>query len=166
MRDVYWLRELGELRLAIMPRPRAGDWLEEEIAGWRAEGLETVVSLLESSEVEELGLGSEAALCAAQGMQYLSFPIQDRGVPVTHRAIAPLIQTLASQLRSKRAVGIHCRAGIGRSGLVAASLMSAFGIAPSDAFAMLSRARGVAVPDTEAQTSWVDEFARLQRVGI
>jgi protein-tyrosine phosphatase len=166
MRDVYWLRELGDLRLAIMPRPRAGEWLEEEIAVWRAEGLETVVSLLESSEVEELGLASEPTLCTAQGIQFFSFPIPDRGVPVTHRAIAPLVQTLASELRSKRAVGIHCRAGIGRSALVAASLMSAIGITPADAFAMLSRARGVAVPDTEAQTSWVNEFARLQRLGI
>ena len=166
MRDVYWIREVEGVRLAIMPRPRTGDWLEDEIVGWSAEGLETVVSLLESSEVDELGLASEASLCAAQGIQFLSFPIPDRGVPVSHRAIAPLIDTLASNLRSKRAVGIHCRAGIGRSGLVAACLLSAMGISPAEAFAMLSRARGVAVPDTEAQTSWVTDFARLQRAGI
>lgn len=166
MRDVYWLREIEDVRLAIMPRPRAGAWLEDDIAGWRAEGLDAVVSLLESSEVEELGLGTEETLCTAQGIQYFSFPIPDRGVPVTHRAIGPLVHTLASQLRSKRAVGIHCRAGIGRSSLVAACVLSALGISPADAFAMLSRARGIAVPDTEAQTSWVNEFARLRDLGI
>jgi hypothetical protein len=34
-------------RLAIVPRPRAGDWLDDEIAAWRAEGIDLVVSLLE-----------------------------------------------------------------------------------------------------------------------
>lgn len=57
--QVYWigLPMLG--RLAIMPRPRAGDWLDEEILDWRAEGIDIVVSLLEREEVIELGLERE-----------------------------------------------------------------------------------------------------------
>lgn len=54
--NVYWVDLPASGRLAIMPRPRAGDWLDKEIAGWRAEGIHVVVSLLEAEEVAELGL--------------------------------------------------------------------------------------------------------------
>ena len=83
--DVYWIDAATGLRLAIMPRPRAGDWLEDEIAGWRLEGVDVVVSLLEPDEAAELGLQREAALCTAQGMRFLALPIPDRGVPVAGR---------------------------------------------------------------------------------
>lgn len=48
---VYWIDLPMAGRLAIMARPRAGDWLEDEISGWRAQGVEIVVSLLEQEEV-------------------------------------------------------------------------------------------------------------------
>jgi hypothetical protein len=44
--DYYPIREFDGLSLAIMPRPRAGDWLEDEIDQWQREGLKIVVSLL------------------------------------------------------------------------------------------------------------------------
>jgi hypothetical protein len=34
-------------RLTMVPRPRAGDWLGDEIAPWRAEGIDLMLSLLE-----------------------------------------------------------------------------------------------------------------------
>lgn len=43
-------------QLAILARPRGGDWLEDEIRGWRSSGIEMVVSLLELEEQDELGL--------------------------------------------------------------------------------------------------------------
>jgi len=56
---VYWIKSHTQSRLAIMPRPRAGDWLDDEIAGWKADGIDIVVSLLEANEVYELGLSQE-----------------------------------------------------------------------------------------------------------
>jgi len=51
------------------------------VAGWKTERIDTVISLLERDEVEELGLGPEAGLCSREGMEFVSFPIADRGVP-------------------------------------------------------------------------------------
>jgi hypothetical protein len=59
MSDIYPLREFESVSLAIMPRPRAGDWLEDEVSSWHGAGIRTVVSLLEAHEVAELGLDSE-----------------------------------------------------------------------------------------------------------
>ncbi len=63
--EIYWIPVIAAGRLAIMPRPRSGDWLADEISAWDREGLNVVVSLLESHEVKELGLGDEATLCKA-----------------------------------------------------------------------------------------------------
>ena len=37
-------------RLAIVPRPRGGDWLEDEVRAWREAGVDIVVSALEADE--------------------------------------------------------------------------------------------------------------------
>jgi len=68
--------------MAIMARPRADDWLDVDIAAWKAGGLEVIVSLLEPEEISDLGLQREGALCRASGIEFLSFPVPDRGVLV------------------------------------------------------------------------------------
>jgi hypothetical protein len=52
-----------------MPRPRAGDWLDDEIKGWRTEGVKVVVSLLEKDEISELELVEEAGTCRANDIE-------------------------------------------------------------------------------------------------
>jgi protein-tyrosine phosphatase len=158
--DIYWVRETEGLRLAIMPRPRAGDWLADEISGLREMGVDIVVSLLELDESRQVGLSDEAALCGAKDIKFVSFPIPDRGVPSAVASFAVLVEGLVGLLRSGSSVAIHCRAGIGRSGLLAGCILGSLGISVDDAFGMLSRARRVAVPDTDAQVEWVREFVR------
>lgn len=158
--DVYWLHEVDGVRLAIMPRPRSGEWLDDEINGWMRLGVQTVVSLLEPQEVRDLDLANEEALCIASSVKFISFPIPDRGVPNNVFEFAGLVATIERSLRSGESVAIHCRAGIGRSGLLGACVLGTFGIESNTAFGMLSRARGVTVPDTDAQATWVREYAR------
>src|SRR5215207_7452876 len=79
MSRIHWIEMPG--RFAIMARPRADDWLEVDITEWRTSGVDLVVSLLEREEVSELGLQREAELCRACGIEFVSFPIPDRGVP-------------------------------------------------------------------------------------
>jgi hypothetical protein len=88
MPDIYPLREFEGISLAIMPRPRAGEWLEDEVTSWHREGIRTVVSLLEVPEIAELGLLEEPRLCASQGIEFISFPIPDRGVPTSYGAVS------------------------------------------------------------------------------
>jgi hypothetical protein len=69
--SIYWLPLREAWRLAIMPRPRAGDWLDDEIAGWKAEGIDVVVSLLEPHEIEELELHRLPASCRAAEIEFV-----------------------------------------------------------------------------------------------
>jgi protein-tyrosine phosphatase len=141
-----------------MPRPRAGDWLEDEIASWKESGVDTVVSLIEREEVIELGLGRESELCGVKGIEFVSFPIPDRGIPASPGDASALVGLACTRLAASKAVAVHCRAGIGRSALVAACILTRCGYNASDAFAIISASRGVTVPDTDDQRNWVISF--------
>jgi protein-tyrosine phosphatase len=157
--DLYPLRTVPGVSLVLMARPRAGDWLEDEISAWSDHGIRTVVSLLETSEIEELDLGREPELCATKCIDFISFPIPDRGVPSPSANFEKLVHAVVTRIRAGTTVAIHCRAGIGRTGLVSACVLVRLGLPFDQVFPMLSEARRVAVPDTDAQIKWVRQFA-------
>ena len=71
--DIYWIPNEESSRLGIMPRPRGGDWLEDEIQSLQQQKVDVLVSLLTPEEIAELYLEEEEALCHAAGLQFLSF---------------------------------------------------------------------------------------------
>lgn len=155
----YWLPGPWPGHLAIIPRPRGGDWLEDEVRSWKDLGLNIIVSLLTPAEITELELAEEEQRCQTQGIQFLSFPIPDRGVPASRQTITDLIETLMKALASGKSIAVHCRQGIGRSGIIAALLLISTGEEPEAALAHVSQARGCPVPDTPEQANWVKGFA-------
>ena len=142
-----------------MPRPRGGDWLEDEIHSLKSSGVDVIVSLLEREEIAELDIAEEQALCEAGGISYLSFPIADRNIPPSKRDTLVFVQTLAKLLQTGKNVVIHCRQGVGRSALIAACVLVYGGIPVDKAFEKIENARGCAVPDTQEQREWVSRFA-------
>ena len=158
--EIYWIPEVTTGRLGIMARPRSGEWLPDEVSGWCSVGLNAVVCLLEASEIRELELHDEPVLCASSQIEFISFPITDRGVPSSVRQTAELVDRVVSFLRDGSSVAIHCRAGIGRSSLIAACVLLKLGFRREEIFPLLSRVRGVPVPDTPAQVQWLSKFSR------
>jgi protein-tyrosine phosphatase len=156
--SIYWLNLPESWRLAIMPRPRAGDWLADEIVAWKNEGIDLVLSLLEDDEVAELGLSGEQHACQDQGIEFISFPIADRDVPRSTAETERIVRDLSEELFNGKGVAIHCRAGIGRSSLIAACVLVLNGYQANSALDAISKARGLEVPDTEAQRLWVSTF--------
>ena len=59
----YWITN----QLAIVPRPRGGDWLEDEMDALREAGIDVVVSMLQENEASELGLQSEGEAARRSG---------------------------------------------------------------------------------------------------
>ena len=158
-RNLHWVRGPWQGKLAMAARPRGGDWLPDEIAEWKSAGIDVVLSLLEPDEERELQLTEEEAEVRSTQMKFLSFPIADRDVPDSRGAFTDLLGSLETELSAGRNVVLHCRQGIGRTGLVAAGLFIAHGFNPADALERLSAARGVPVPETEQQIRWITQFA-------
>lgn len=146
--------------LAIVPRPRGGDWLEDEVRAWRECDLDVIVSLLTVGETSELGLDDEAVQAQANGVQLFQFPISDYNVPSSLDGALAFIEKLDQALSTGMNVGIHCRQGIGRSSTIASALLVLRGVDPDEAWTRIGSARGCRVPDTVEQREWVSKFAR------
>jgi protein-tyrosine phosphatase len=151
--DFYKLHEEKGF-LAIMPRPRGNGWLQAEVHHLSMLSVDAVVSLLEPHEARELGLQDEQAACEANGLEYLSFPIKDRHVPEANDELAQLVSKLANKFNQGENLVIHCRAGIGRSSLIAACVLTCLGKNPESMFEDISESRKLTVPDTQEQIEW------------
>ena len=146
--------------LAIISRPRGGEWLEDELRSLKEAEYALLLSLLTEEEAKELGIAREAELSAKCGLDFLSFPIPDLGVPDSPVATRNLLARLLDQLHGGKKIAVHCRQGIGRSGLIVVSLLVTAGLEPSAAFRKVSAARGLEVPETSQQRDWIIELAR------
>jgi protein-tyrosine phosphatase len=153
--EVYWVPGPWPGRLGILPRPRGGDWLADEVRSWRDSGLDVVASLLTPDEVAEFELQEEESRSREEGLEFHVFPIPDYGVPRSREDFAKVVSGLEKALKAGKNVAIHCRQGIGRSSLVIASLLAAAGEEPKEAFRRIEKARGRPVPDTDEQREWV-----------
>jgi protein-tyrosine phosphatase len=163
--DLYWIETPTPGRLAVGPRPRGGDWLEDDVRAWKRAGVDAVVSLLIPDEVAEFDLVDEVELSQTNGMLFWSSPITDRGTPRSREEIAERISTIGKLLTAGKNVAIHCRQGIGRSALVAIAVLVVLGLDVDDATARVSKARGRQVPETIEQARWLADFARSLKTG-
>jgi protein-tyrosine phosphatase len=157
--EPHWIPAPAAGRLAILPRPRGGDWLSDEIGAWRRAGVDVVVSLLTPDEAADLELNGEAAACREQGIEFVSFPVPDRGLPASRPAMTDLVTRLAERVADGKTVAAHCRQGVGRAALAAVCVLIALGEDAEAAVRAVGAARGCPVPETPEQRRWVAEFA-------
>ena len=160
--ELHWVEGPWPGKLALASRPRGGDWIDDEMAGWRQRGIDVVLSLLTPEEEEELDLKHEAPAVQAGSMEFISLPIPDRGLPGSEAKVAVALEKIDAALSSGENVVVHCRQGIGRTGLIAACLLISRGLDPGAAVARLTSARGISVPETSEQRQWIDHFAAVQ----
>jgi protein-tyrosine phosphatase len=157
--ELYWVKGPWPGKLALAARPRGGDWLQDEVAGWKQAGINSVLSLLTSEEERDLDLRDEAAEVKKLGLEFSSLPIPDRQVPRSETRMGEALETVNRSLSASKNVLVHCRQGVGRSGLVAACLLIKNGMSPGAAIDSVSAARGTAVPETTEQREWIERYA-------
>ena len=158
MKDIYWIQHSDAPQLAIVARPRGDDWLEDDLAKLKRNGIDVLVSLLTQQESDELGLHAEEQLAHRLGIAFSCYPIPDRTVPQTTNAFRKFISGLANDIRAGKHIGIHCRGSIGRATITAAAILRDLGYENAAALLLIEQARGCIVPDTEEQRRWILAF--------
>jgi protein-tyrosine phosphatase len=153
--EVFRIDSIGKGCLAIMAHPASTGSVASTISEIAALGFHQVVSLLEPAEAEVLGLAQEAELVTAQSMKFVSFAIPDMGLPACSEDFMRLAQLLFTEIEAGTYTLIHCRGGIGRSGLLAAAVLLQGGKDVQAAFAQVSLMRGRRVPETAQQGDWL-----------
>lgn len=155
MDEIFWIKSNPPVELAIVLRPRAGEWLQNEMSRIKQAGVQALVSLLEPQEAKLLGLEKEAEIAEEAGLHFLNYPIPDTRVPADVDHFRTFVSGLANRLRGGESLGIHCRGCIGRSTITAACALIHIGLKPMDALAAVEAARGCRVPENSDQLEWI-----------
>jgi protein-tyrosine phosphatase len=129
--------------------------LDDDIAALARQGIGVLVSLLRQDEQDELALQEESASCVRHRIAFVPLPVPDLGVPPDAASFIRAVHELVVLLRGGAGVAIHCRQSVGRSGLLAVSMLVACGSQLETAIETVSVTRGVRVPETEAQREWL-----------
>jgi ADP-ribosyl-[dinitrogen reductase] hydrolase len=118
-------------------------------------GARTIVTLLEQHELAHLAITRLGEEVQRRGMEWLHLPIPDVSTPGPEfEAKWPAIsEHLRSRLDAGENILIHCRGGVGRSGMVAARLLIEFGVDAETAIARVRAARLGAI-ETWEQERW------------
>ena len=139
-----------------MPKP-SGEWLRDDLRHFQLSGMEHIVSMLEPEEALELGLSNEQSICLDIGLDFTLISVPDREIPDLN-SFKPVVAELAEKLKTGQSLGIHCRAGIGRSGLLNCCILKSLGLETGEAIRRVSEARGLMVPDTQIQIEFIEAF--------
>jgi protein-tyrosine phosphatase len=139
----------------LLARPPAlGDSLAE-LRAWPAAAL---VSLIERWELDFLGVANLGAESERAGLEWFHLPIIDMSAP--DRRFADAWPEVGPRLHARLDAGenlvVHCRAGLGRSGTVAALLLIERGVEVRAAIRQVRGARPGAIEAAEQETWLVD----------
>ena len=102
-------------------------------------GTDLLVSLIEDAELSLLGIDGLFERAREHGIKTLRLPIPDGGVPANARTLASIVRQVASALQAGFNVVVHCRGGLGRAGLVTASILVGHGVDPQQAMAEVAK---------------------------
>lgn len=134
-----------------------GNWdrdLDKDLAVIRDSGAGAVLTLLEDHEFVLLGVPQFPAVMQTQPFQWHYLQIRDSDVPDDRfEAYWPAVRAqLADVLKNGEMVVVHCRGGLGRTGLVVARFLVEEGMAPDDAIARVRAVRPGAIETWEQES--------------
>ncbi len=132
--------------------------LAQDVAQMAAQGVKTVVSLLDTADLQRLGAKNLPHHLAQHGIDWHQLPVVDYGVP--SQAVTSRWQRLLPQLTQVLQGGnilIHCAHGQGRTGTLAATLFKAWGWSSDAAMARVRQYRPGAI-ETYKQEAYVEAF--------
>ncbi|MFM9975930.1 MAG: hypothetical protein ACKVON_15320 [Beijerinckiaceae bacterium] len=149
----------GRIGLCRLPG-RTGD-LDADVSAIRDWHPTFVISMTESPEMASLGAADLPARLQALGIGWRHFSVVDYGVPdATVSELWPMIaHSLHAALDRSEGVLLHCRGGLGRSGMIALRLLTERGEEPGAALAVIRAVRPGAV-ETEAQRLWATAYTK------
>ena len=116
-----------------------------------------LVSLIEDKELRELRIEGLVAACEARHIRVLRRPFPDMGVPSPELAKTTVTEILEAAGRGENVV-IHCKGGLGRTGLIAACALVAAGVGPARAMLVVRATRDKAI-ENHAQEKFIQAFA-------
>ena len=154
--NTYWALP-GLLLAGEHPSGLTADATRVRLSTLMAAGIECFLDLTHPSEIDSYDQALPFQI------EYLRKPIRDHGLPEKREHMMEILDCLHDALRSGRRAYVHCRAGIGRTGMVVGCLLVERGLTGEQALDELARVWQQcerskfwpSVPETDAQTEYV-----------
>lgn len=164
----HWI-EPGRLLAGEHPSGNDEKATRKRLGRLLAAGIDCFLDLTEPGELASY----EPLLVAVNGgdvATYLRRPIRDHGVPQSEAGMREILAALDRALAEGRSVYLHCRAGIGRTNLVAGCWIASGGVGGEAALERLNRAWAgnarsrtwPSIPETAAQADFVRSWGAVQ----
>jgi protein-tyrosine phosphatase len=154
-----------------LPVPTGGLWLcgkhaigHDPEAALARVGATTIVCLNEPHELLPRYRDYVTWLEQHRGDRAVWFPVPDLHAP-THAALIPFLSDLDERLARGEVLLMHCGAGIGRAGTMAAALLITFDLGIDEALATVAEHRPMAGPEAGIQRDLLDEVVRSRAGG-
>lgn len=130
-----------------------GDGLEQDLATIRAWGATALISLVEQDELDFLGITGIGQQAQQIALGWHHLPIADFQAPglAFEQSWNEHGPTILSRLRKGERIMIHCLAGLGRTGTIAARILVELGSTPPAAIAHVREARPGAIQNPEQE---------------
>jgi len=128
--------------LAAMPVPGRDRSLDQDATFLEQEGIRVLVSLTEEPP--------NADTLAAHSIEQAHLPIQDYAPP-TLEQMTEFVALVKEEASTGRPVGVHCTAGLGRSGTMAAAYLVSSGASADDAITIIRELRPGSIETAEQE---------------
>jgi len=128
-------------RLLLHSMPGRFETIDKVWHQVKADSVGAIVCLNEEFEIRQKSAKyAEALATGAVPCSVVPFEIREGGVPENKDAFWALAHDLANRLQSGEAVLVHCAGGVGRTALLAVSVLLAMGKPITEAESLVSRA--------------------------
>jgi len=134
--------------LAVMPVPGRDRSLDQDAAFLEQQGIQILVSLTDEAP--------DARTLSSHSIEQRHIPIEDYAPP-TMQQMNEFASLVEDAVEEGQLVGVHCTAGLGRSGTMAAAYLVAKGHPADEAIRMVRRARPGSI-ENNAQEDAVYQF--------
>jgi protein-tyrosine phosphatase len=156
---------VGRLGLTLLPgRQDYQRSLPDDMAALERQAVTHIVCLITENEFTHYGV--EGLLPAYRDAGFIV-----RRLPILNQKVCSLdemrdmVQWLSDQLASGARIMIHCAAGLGRSGTLAACYLKSIGLSADDAIAEVRRARSPRAVESAVQEDFIRSFVGENTAG-
>jgi protein-tyrosine phosphatase len=158
---VDWLAPaLPNLGITLLPGRRDYERdLAADIAALKAAGVTHLLSLVTPDELSAHGVESLADAVSAAGLMHRQEPLLDQRATKVE-LMDDIACWLDAALAQGGKVAVHCVAGLGRSGMVAASYLTRGGLSAAAAIQWVRERRSPRAVETVVQETFVHDYAR------
>jgi protein-tyrosine phosphatase len=156
--DVLQSESVG---LTILPgRKDYSRSTDEDLSFLKNQGIKNVVPLITDDELHDFGVEELMEKYKEFGLDVKRLPIKDQ-MASSNEEMSELVNWIREKIDSNEKTMIHCVGGLGRSGMVAASLIKSLGKDSTEAITDVRISRSPRAVESKDQESFVKQFKPL-----